>query len=77
MAEAGWELAVASSGEPPAWAAAAFARTFEVEIARRVSPIADLRAIAQLVSVIRSFKPTLVHAHTPKGGLVGVLAASL
>ncbi len=77
MAEAGWELAVACSGEPPAWATAAFARTFEVEIARRVSPIADLRAIAQVVSVIRSFKPTLVHAHTPKGGLVGVLAGAL
>ena len=75
--EAGWELAVACSGEPPAWANVAFARTFEVEIARRVSPIADLRAIAQLVSVIRSFKPTLVHAHTPKGGLVGVLAGAL
>ena len=75
--EAGWELAVACSGEPPAWAAEAFARTFEVKIARRVSPIADLRAIAQVVSVIRSFKPTLVHAHTPKGGLVGVLAGAL
>lgn len=68
---------MACSGEPPAWAAAAFARTFEVEIARRVSPIADLRAIAQLVSVIRAYKPTLVHAHTPKGGLVGVLAGAL
>jgi glycosyltransferase involved in cell wall biosynthesis len=75
--EAGWELAVACSGAPPAWAAAAFARAFEVEIARRVSPIADLRAIAQVVSVIGSFKPTLVHAHTPKGGLVGVLAGAL
>jgi len=75
--EAGWELAVACSGEPPAWASAAFARTFEVEIARRVSPIADLRAIAQLVSVSRAYKPTLVHAHTPKGGLVGVLAGAL
>jgi glycosyltransferase involved in cell wall biosynthesis len=74
---AGWELAVACSGKPPGWASAAFARTFDVEIARRVSPIADLRAIAQLVSVIRSFKLTLVHAHTPKGGLVGVLAGAL
>ena len=72
-----WELGVACSGEPPAWASAAFARTFEVEIARRVSPIADLRAIAELVSVIRAYKPTLVHAHTPKGGLVGVLAGAL
>lgn len=77
MREAGWELAVACSGEPPAWAAGAFAGHFEVPIARRVSPLADLRAIAQVVSIIRSYRPTLVHAHTPKGGLVGVLAGAL
>jgi glycosyltransferase involved in cell wall biosynthesis len=75
--EAGWELAVACSGKPPAWAAAAFARTFEVEIARRVSPVADLRAIAELISLIRAYKPTVISAHTPKGGLVGVMAGAL
>ena len=77
MGERGWELAVACSGTPPAWATGAFAGHFEVQIARSVSPLADLRAIRQLMGVIRSYRPTVVNAHTPKGGLIGVIAAKL
>jgi glycosyltransferase involved in cell wall biosynthesis len=77
MAEAGWELAVACGGKPPDWAEQAFARTFEVEIARRVSPLEDLRAIWQLIGVIRRYRPALVNAHTPKGGLIGAVAGAI
>lgn len=77
MREAGWELAVACSGEPPAWAKEAFPRLFPVEIARRVSPVADLRAIWQLLGVMRRYRPDVVNAHTPKGGLVGTIAGAL
>ena len=77
MGEAGWELAVACGGKPPDWAEQAFARTFEVEIARRVSPLEDLRAIWQLIGVIRRYRPALVNAHTPKGGLIGAVAGAI
>lgn len=42
---------------------------------RRIAPLSDLRAIAKLVGVFLHWKPQIVHAHTPKGGLVGMLAA--
>ncbi len=44
---------------------------------RQISPLADLRALYNLCRLFRSYKPAIVHAHTPKGGLLGVLAARL
>jgi len=48
-----------------------------IEMPRRISPIADLQALVRLVLALRRIKPDIVHAHTPKGGLLGVLAARL
>jgi len=48
-----------------------------VEIPRAIPPLRDTRALAELTSVLRRLRPTIVHAHTPKGGLLGMLAASL
>ncbi|HEX6133082.1 MAG TPA: sugar transferase [Longimicrobiales bacterium] len=47
------------------------------ELERGVSPLRDLRALVQTVRVIRTVRPTIVHAHTPKGALIGLLAAGL
>jgi glycosyltransferase involved in cell wall biosynthesis len=49
--------------------------TTAVEMHRRVTPIRDLRATARLVRALRQLRPTIVHAHTPKGGLLGMIAA--
>jgi len=46
-----------------------------VPLTRKISPIADLRALWQLCKIIRIFKPSIVHSHTPKAGLIGMLAA--
>jgi glycosyltransferase involved in cell wall biosynthesis len=48
-----------------------------VEMPRRITPIRDVGAIARLLRVIGRMKPTIVHAHTPKGGLLGMVAATL
>jgi glycosyltransferase involved in cell wall biosynthesis len=48
-----------------------------VEMSRRISPVSDLFALRQLAAQIRRFKPDIVHSHTPKAGLLGVVAASL
>lgn len=48
-----------------------------VEMPRRITPGSDLKAISAIADVIREVRPAIVHAHTPKGGLLGMLAAAL
>src|SRR5690606_2741734 len=48
-----------------------------VEMPRRISPLRDLIAVWRIVQVIRQVRPHIVHAHTPKGGLLGMIAAWL
>jgi glycosyltransferase involved in cell wall biosynthesis len=48
-----------------------------VEMRRAISPLHDLGAIAGLLRLLRRLKPEIVHAHTPKGGLLGMTAAAL
>lgn len=48
-----------------------------VEMPRKISPIADLRALVKLTLLIQRLRPDIVHAHTPKGGLLGMMAATL
>ncbi|HEV2131543.1 MAG TPA: glycosyltransferase family 4 protein [Longimicrobiaceae bacterium] len=51
--------------------------THAVEMLRRISPLRDLAAVARIVRVIRRTRPEIVHAHTPKGGLLWMIAAAL
>lgn len=51
--------------------------TRSVEMRRAIAPIHDFGAICRLVHTLNSIRPTIVHAHTPKGGLVGMIAAWL
>jgi glycosyltransferase involved in cell wall biosynthesis len=41
-----------------------------------ISPFKDARAVLDVIRVIRTVQPHLVHAHTSKAGLIGRLAAS-
>ncbi len=52
-------------------------RIFPVEITRKMSPFRDLLAILRLARYFRREKYDIVHAHVPKGGFVGMLAAIL
>lgn len=47
-----------------------------VEMPRRITPLHDLRAVRRIVAAMRRIRPTIVHAHTPKGGLLGMIAAA-
>ena len=70
--------AISSSGpELQEFAASEPVRVHAVEMPRRITPLADLRALARVVSVLRRIRPDIVHAHTPKGGLLGMIAARL
>lgn len=44
-------------------------------LGRSVRAVGDLRALAQIVSEIRRFRPHIVHTHTAKAGALGRIAA--
>jgi glycosyltransferase involved in cell wall biosynthesis len=44
-------------------------------LGREIQPVADLQAFLGLVRLIREFRPSIVHTHTAKAGLLGRLAA--
>jgi glycosyltransferase involved in cell wall biosynthesis len=51
--------------------------TWAVEMPRKIDPLADLRALRQLVSILKERKPDLIDSQTPKGGLLGTMAGFL
>ncbi|TWO33977.1 glycosyltransferase family 4 protein [Seonamhaeicola sediminis] len=50
---------------------------FNVELTRKITPIKDLRALFKLIRYLIKTKPFIVHTHTPKAGLIGMLAARI
>lgn len=78
--EAGETVAVASggSGELTDRLTAAQIKTFTVSgLGRDIKAIADIQAFFSLLSIIRSFKPDIVHCNSGKAGLLGALASRL
>lgn len=68
--------AVSSDAEELAKVAQKFGvRHFHVEMTRQITPVQDLVAIYKLYLFFRKKKPAIVHSHTPKAGLVAMLAA--
>lgn len=53
------------------------ASVFAVPMTRELTPFRDLRAVIRLWDILRRCRPLIVHTHTPKAGLLGMLAASL
>jgi glycosyltransferase involved in cell wall biosynthesis len=49
----------------------------EVPLTRKITPIQDLLCLWKMMRIIRSIRPYIVHTHTPKAGLIGMLAAWL
>ena len=52
-------------------------KTFHVELTRQITPLKDFKALWKLYQYFRKEKPDIVHTHTPKAGLIGMMAASL
>ena len=46
-----------------------------VWLTRKITPFQDLIAVVQLIIIIKKFKPHIVHTHTPKAGLLGMMAS--
>jgi glycosyltransferase involved in cell wall biosynthesis len=79
MKQRGYEIIAVSS---PGAELEHFGREQDIEVVgvdmpRAITPLRDARALTELTAVLRRLHPTIVHAHTPKGGLLGMLGASL
>lgn len=48
-----------------------------VPMTRKITPLQDLQCLFKLIRIFRKEKPDIVHTHTPKAGLLGMLAAKL
>ena len=49
--------------------------THAIPLTRTISPFHDLRCLYQMFRFFKREKPDIVHTHTPKAGIIGMLAA--
>lgn len=52
-------------------------RVVPLEMTRTISPINDLKSLIAFYKLCKKEKPLIVHSHTPKAGIVGMLGAKL
>ena len=50
---------------------------FPLEMTRKITPLRDVFAVLKLYFFLKKTKPFIVHTHTPKAGIVGMLASKL
>jgi len=50
-------------------------RVIPIEMSRKITPFKDVWALWELYKLFKKERPFIVHSHTPKAGIVGMLAA--
>lgn len=48
-----------------------------IDMSRKITPIKDIKSLWSTYRFLRREKPQIVHTHTPKAGIVGMLAARM
>ncbi len=78
-AEAGFDVVMVSADGPkrPALVEREGCPHVAVAMERGLSPVHDLISLIRLVGVLRRHRPDIVHTHTPKAGLLGMMASRL
>lgn len=79
MQEQGFDVVMVSSDGPELKAVLERegCRHHIIPMTRRMSPFTDLKCLWQLYRFFRKEKPDIVHSHTPKAGLLAMLAAKM
>lgn len=52
-------------------------RTYWVEMTRAITPLQDLKSLWKLYKFLKKEKPFIIHSHTPKAGIIGMLAGRM
>ena len=50
-------------------------RTIELDMSREITPVRDLISLIKMIFLLLKEKPDIVHTHTPKAGIVGMVAS--
>ena len=50
-------------------------RTVGLHMSREITPLRDLVSLVKMIRLMLHEKPDIVHTHTPKAGIIGMLAA--
>ncbi len=48
-----------------------------VPFTRKITPIHDFHCLIALIRIIKKIKPDIIHTHTPKAGLLGMMAGRM
>ncbi|ALU76079.1 glycosyltransferase family 4 protein [Tenacibaculum finnmarkense genomovar finnmarkense] len=48
-----------------------------IEMTRKITPLKDLKSLWELYRLLKKERPFIVHTHTPKAGIIGMLASYL
>lgn len=48
-----------------------------IDMSRQITPIKDIKSLWSTYKLLKKEKPEIVHTHTPKAGIIGMLAAKL
>ena len=52
-------------------------RTYPIEMTREITPHKDISSLWELYRFFKKEKPLIVHTHTPKAGIAGMIAAKM
>jgi glycosyltransferase involved in cell wall biosynthesis len=79
MKEQGWEVIMVSAEgrELDQVSRNEGVRHVVIPFTRKITPLDDIKCIWQLIKLFNTEKPDIVHTHTPKAGLLGMIAANL
>ena len=50
-------------------------RVIPLEMTRKITPLKDIFAIIRMIKIFKKEKPDVVHTHTPKAGIVSMVAS--
>lgn len=48
-----------------------------IDMSRKITPLQDINSLWKMYKLIKQQQPQIVHTHTPKAGIIGMLAAKL
>jgi len=52
-------------------------KTYAIEMTRKITPFQDIKSLWLMYRYFKKERPDIVHTHTPKAGLIGMLAAKM